>query len=118
MDLKLTNNDLDITNNELTLITGIDETSQNITVNLKTILGEWFLDEAIGVPWLNEIFVKRNSLSQAQAILIDNIRQTNGVKKINDLTFDFNNSTRQLSVSTRIQSEDGDIILNDIVPVE
>jgi len=118
MDLKLTNNDLDITNNELTLITGIDETSQNITVNLKTILGEWFLDESIGVPWLNEIFVKRNSLSQAQAILIDQIRQTNGVKKINDLTFDFNGSTRQLSVSTRIQSEDGDIILNDIVPVE
>ncbi len=75
MDIKITNNDLDITNNELTLITGIDETSQNITVNLKTILGEWFLDEAIGVPWLNEIFVKRNSLSQAQAILIDNIRK-------------------------------------------
>ena len=118
MDLKLTNNDLDITNNELTLITGIDETSQNITVNLKTILGEWFLDESIGVPWLNEIFVKKNSLSQAQAILINQIKQTNGVKKINDIQFDFNNSTRQLSVSTRVQSEDGDIILNDIVPVE
>lgn len=118
MDLKLTNNDLDITNNELTLITGIDETSQNITVNLKTILGEWFLDESIGVPWLNEIFVKKNSLSQAQAILINQIKQTNGVKKINDIQFDFKNSTRQLSVSTRVQSEDGDIILNDIVPVE
>lgn len=118
MDLKLTNNDLNITNNELVLITGVDETSQNIEINLKTILGEWFLDESIGVPWFNEIFIKRSSLSQAQSILINQIQNTNGVTKINDLTFDFNNSTRQLSVSTRVTSEDGDIILNDIVPVE
>ena len=100
MDLKLDiNGDLDLTNGDLTLVTGTDRMKQQIEIRLRMFLGEWFLDARSGMPYFQGIFAKPfdasfTSLKIRQAVV--------GVASIVDVTnmdLDLNNTTRALSVS-------------------
>jgi hypothetical protein len=115
MDIRLLNNDISIENNDLVLIQGAEETSQNLSVNLRTFLGEWFLNTSIGVPWFQEILIKGNSTQQIESIILNQILSTNGVRNVSEFSIELDNSTRELTVNATVQSEDGDIILNDLI---
>jgi len=51
------NGDLDISGNHLTLTDGIEAIRQHLKVKFQIFLGEWFLDESVGVPYFQQIFV-------------------------------------------------------------
>ena len=106
MDLLLdkTTHDLTLKNGDLQLVDGGNWVQQSIKQNLQTLLGEWFLDPTIGLPWFDEIMQKGTSRSRVQQLLIREIIKTNGVEKLNSLTLDLDPSTRRAVVTFEVQA--------------
>lgn len=104
MDLKLdkTEHDLTLVNGDLQLVDGGNWVQQSIKQNLQALLGEWFLDRGVGLPWFDEIFQKGTSRSRVQQLLIREIIKTNGVEKLNVLTLDLDPRTRKASVTFEV----------------
>lgn len=107
MDFKLTGHDLDVTNGELSLVTGIEAVVQDITMTLRTFLEESVYDRSAGVPYLQIIFKKGTSLQTVRFILEQIILQVDGVTEVIDLdTSDFDRNTRSLVVTGTVRALD------------
>lgn len=115
MDIKTTNNDFVIVNNNLVLVESREFVQQNLKQRLQTLLGECELDTSLGVPYIEEILGKRRQQSIVENILKDQILSTPGVIKLNSFSLEFEESTRILTVNFEVASESGTIIINDEV---
>jgi hypothetical protein len=108
-DLKLdANEDLAIEENDLVLIDGLDAIAQDMQTRLQIFQGEWFLDTRIGVPWFQKILGTKGRLLLVKSVIRKSILTTPGVINILDLNFDFEGSTRLLSISGRCGTEEGE----------
>lgn len=103
----LTFNDIKIVNGDLVLISGVDEVTQEILCSLRTFLGEWFLDNSIGVPWFQQVFVKNVEKSVVDALIINTICSVPGVQTLLSYTSTINTSTRAMTISFKAQSTSG-----------
>lgn len=101
MDLKLdSNGDLDLTNGELSLVSGGERMAQQIRIRLRIFLGEWFLDQRQGMPWLQLILaVKPFPLEFASTRIRQAILGVPGVLSVRNLIVSPDPSTRHLTVS-------------------
>lgn len=90
---------------------------QHLEVKFQIFLGEWFLDTSVGVPYFEEVFVKRASFVVVQQVLKEVISTTNGVKSITRFEFDYDNPTRQAVLSFDVDTIYGSISFNQIVEV-
>lgn len=115
MDIKTTNNDFVIVNNNLVLVESREFVQQNLKQRLQTLLGECELDTSLGVPYIEEILGKRRQQTIVENILKDVILSTPGVIKLNSFSLEFEESTRILTVNFEVASESGTIIINDEV---
>jgi hypothetical protein len=105
MDLKLdTNHDLDVTGGLLTLLSGVDYVAQACEIRLKFFLGEWFLDQRLGVPWFQRILGQKPRLNAVSEILQSAALTTPGLDAITEWLLDFNGETRALSISFKGQA--------------
>lgn len=102
-----------VATNNLRMVDGVDEIKQIIKRNLQTFLGEWFLDTSIGVPWIQEIFSKRASAQNADAILIDQVVASRGVISLLRWETSLDTATRELSVEFRALTVSGILDFND-----
>lgn len=110
-DLKLDgNHDLAVEGNTLVLIEGADEVTQRLRCRLLTFRGEWFLNEARGVPYYQEVFVKRNPPTRVEAAIKREILTTPGVLELLEYAQDINIATRLLTVTFKARATDGQII--------
>lgn len=109
-DLKLTDGDIDMTDGELSFVTGPEAIAQHIEMRLQTWFGEdgTVYDSSAGVPYLEIIFVKATPLASVQFILEQQVLNTPGVTGV-DLSLDLNNLTRVLNVTGTATSIDGDV---------
>jgi hypothetical protein len=104
--------------------TGSEATAQRVRTTLLAILGEWWLDETIGVPWLGPedpndpnftgvptIMGQPGApdLGYAEAVIKAAILGIDGVESIDSFTMDFDHQTRTLSFSTNWVDEDGNV---------
>jgi hypothetical protein len=93
--------------------TGSEATAQRLRTTLLAILGEWWLDETIGVPWLGPEDPNDPNftgvptimggsgapdLGYAEAVLKAAILGVDGVATLDSFTMDFDHQTRSLSV--------------------
>lgn len=101
MDIKLStvDFDLDVTNGNVTLVSDYDAIAQHLSIRLQTFLGEWFLDSQIGVPYFEEIFIKNPNKLVVETRFRQVIEGTPGIDSIVGFNYNFNGSTRALSVS-------------------
>lgn len=60
--------DLDLTNGRVTIVDGADAVRQRWLIHIRTFLGEWFLDENIGVPYIQKLFRKQLSRQNVKQI--------------------------------------------------
>lgn len=109
MDLRLTDYDLDITNGELSWVTGAEAVAQDIQMRLRTFLGECVYDESAGVPYLQIIFEKGTSSFSIESILRSQILATPGVISIESFTFTVDPLTRTFSGTSKVITTDGEI---------
>lgn len=56
--------------------------AQHIKQRLLTILGEWFLDLSIGLPWFDQILGKHRDLTLVEALIKASITETPGVESL------------------------------------
>lgn len=114
-DLKLTkNNDLEILNGSLVLLTNKDEwIAQRVRIRLHTYKGEWYLDKTIGVPYFQTILKKNTPKDLVDSIFKRVISDTAGVKNIlkfsstissNTYTLTFSYTTEQGTITSIIET--------------
>lgn len=117
MDLLLTDYDMDLTNGDLSFVTGRDAIAQDVQMSLRTWLGETVYDTTAGVPWLQVIFKGKNpNLDSVKFILEQNILRRPGVTGV-DLTLDFDRPSRVLNVTGTLESIDGEIDFSEVIEV-
>lgn len=116
MDICLKDHDLAIVNGDLALC--LDDRSaiaQAISIRLKTLSGEWFMDASLGIPYLSEIFgQKRSALFVRQAIL-PHIEAISGVKEVTNFNIE-EKANRLIVISfTAILNDGSSIKFNESI---
>ena len=98
IDFAMTGDDLAIINNDLTMVDGAERVRQHLQIKLRLWTSEWFLDTEFGTPYLSDILGKQLSLGASVAALKKSILEVDGVQTITRFDYQFNRSTRSLSV--------------------
>lgn len=109
-DIKLdaSNNDIDLSNNQLELVDETDAIAQHLLVRLRFFKGEYFLDQRLGVPYYQSILVKNPRLVVVRSIFREVILETPGVLELLRFDLDFDTTTRTLSTdfSVRVTTQE------------
>lgn len=84
IDIKIdpVTNNLVIENGDFVLVKDADEIAQSLRIRLRMALGNWFLDNRLGVDYFGIILKKGYSLSQIERELKRVIKETIGVTGI------------------------------------
>ena len=99
--------DIDIENGQLVMVEGQEEIRQHLEQRLRSFLGEWFLDQTIGIPYFDDILKKNVIPSEVESIFINEILSTPGVVRL--LTFDLtlDKDVRRLNLTFMAETVDG-----------
>lgn len=108
-NLKLDSNHDIIIGRGATRIGGVEQVAQLVKCRLLALLGEWKLDETVGIPWFESIFTKNARVSDIQATIANIIRSTNGVQQLISIEVDPDFRERTLSISFVAISDYGNI---------
>lgn len=112
-DLKLdTAGDLAVETGDFVLISDSDETVQSVRIRLRFYLGEWFLDNRLGVPFYEQVFVKNPDLTQVEGLLRGVILETPGMATLTSYRQTLDGETRTLTVTWAGTTDDGTLVEN------
>lgn len=115
--LKLVNGDLVFNESgELEMVSDDDEFKQNLEMILKIQLGEFQLDETIGLDRSN-ILTKQFDEEQAHYDIVEALMQEDRVEEVSEITFNQDKATRTLSVDLTVIKTDGaSVSLKGVTP--
>ncbi len=82
-------------------------TAQRLHENLCFFLGEWFLDQRLGIPYFERIIGQKPDLGLIDTLYRRAISKTPGVAVIKQLRLAFDRATRALSVRFEVTLNDG-----------
>jgi hypothetical protein len=104
MDLKLNeNHDIFLDGNDLAIVDELDEAGvlkQRLSIKLQFLLGEWFLNTNIGIPYTQYIFESNfNDIDTIYAIFRAAINEIEDVKEINKLDINIDRDNKILNIS-------------------
>jgi len=116
-DIKLDNDrDLLVEGNDLQLITGADDITQNLRQRLSFFFKEWFLDKSKGVPYFEYIFKKKVSVAIVDSVFKREIINTPGVLKLMEFEILVDAALRELTLTFRALTSEGIIDFSEVVP--
>lgn len=117
VDIALHANDHDILikDGDFLLIDNAERVAQQIKVKLLTFLGEWFLDNTWGVPYLEYILVKQPNQELIKQILSEQISSVDDVKSLNALELDYQVKVRTLIIKYEVSTEYGLITRKEVL---
>jgi hypothetical protein len=84
---------------------------QKIKIRLQTFKGEFYLNTDVGTPYYQSILGKQISVDDAIAILKARIVGTPGVVELLNFQPDLDGTTRILSITFKVKTDQNDIIL-------
>jgi hypothetical protein len=113
--LDLETHDLVLTRRDLELVRGADLVRQRLKQNLLTLRGEWFLDETVGLPYFDEILTKATTQDRIRQLYIREIIDTQGVEKLNSLSFNVDAKTRKGRLEFTVETTEG--IITEVLAV-
>ena len=93
--------------NQIQQVTGLDAIAQAIYSDLKTFLGEYWLNREIGVPYIQVIFVKSTDFSISKTILKDAILNREEVIEVTEFEAEFIGNERKLSIVFSAKTTEG-----------
>lgn len=97
--MDLVTNDLLIADGDLSIVDGSDAIAQDLQQTLQVWLGEWFLNNTVGIPFKQQILVKNPNIDLVQADILNAASAVPGVATINNLALDYDVSNRSLTIS-------------------
>jgi hypothetical protein len=86
---------------------GAERVAQAVGIRLRAWLGEWFLDQARGVPYVDSVFGKGGRPEMIEATLRAQILGVAGVRSIETFEMQIDAQTRKLRVDFSVVSEEG-----------
>ncbi|WFG37638.1 hypothetical protein QE331_gp169 [Pseudomonas phage 20Sep416] len=84
----------------------VDIVAQRLKIKLYTFLGEWFLDDRIGIPYFERILGKSRSLPAVDAIFQSEIMRDPGVLEITSWQSGIDPHTREYSMEFTVRTTD------------
>lgn len=116
---------LDPLTNDLVFINGqapvtqslVDIVTQRLKIALNTFLGEWFLDETIGVPYFQQIFGKVRQKTTVDLIFQRIISGDKDVIEILSFSSEMPTGTRDYTMTFRVRVADNSASLPIIISV-
>lgn len=78
---------------------GADRVAQQIKINLLAFLGEWFLDNTFGVPYLEEILIKNPRMAAVESIIRGHINSVPNVIRVDTLSLSWDRKKRSLFIT-------------------
>jgi hypothetical protein len=100
IDLALTTDDeLQMTNGDLTLIADSDQVAQHLRTRLHLFYNEWIFDPGSGVKYVEEVLVKSPDLTIVDGLMKATILDTPGVVELTNYVSTFDDATRVLSIT-------------------
>lgn len=110
-NLKLaTDGDLDFSTGNLQIVTGTAEIAQKVSVRLKFFLGEWFLDQRLGIPYFQQVFIKNPQFSVLNNLFRGVVVNTPGIAEVQSFSLALNSATRTLTVTFLARASTGENI--------
>lgn len=82
---------------------------QQVSIRLKFVRGEWFLDVEVGVPYFEDVFVKQPDLDRIRAMYRTVIAETLGISDVRQIDLQYVPETRGLRVIWSADTEAGEI---------
>lgn len=80
------NNDLEIARGDFTIsATEADCIAQAITIRLKTLAGEWFLDSNVGIPYFTDVFGYKRSERFVEQLVASEMKSIPSIKELTGL---------------------------------
>lgn len=101
--------------NQIKQVTELNALAQAIYSDLKTFVGEYWLNKTIGVPYFEVVFVKSIDLSFKKTLLKNEILRRDEVLEITSFKADFIGETRELTVVFSAKTTLGTIENQEIV---
>lgn len=105
--------DIDITAGRVTIVRSGDAVKQRWLVYIRTFLGEWFLDQNIGVPFVQRIFKKQVSRTEIKEVFAAASLEVPGILQVPSVVIDsLDVATRELEVTVNciIDSAEGPVL--------
>lgn len=83
---------------DFAFVEGVDQIAQNLSIRLRFILGEWFLNTLAGLPYYQYFFIKNPNQIQVETFLKNEISNTRGVTEITSFSSNFDGASRLFTV--------------------
>ena len=77
----------------------VEEVAQRLQTKFQFFLGEWFLDQTLGVPYYRDIFVRNPNMAVIRSIFQQLVTDDEGVEGLVSLELALDGVTRVLSVT-------------------
>ena len=94
-------------------VEGLSYTTQLVKCRLLTVLGEWYADNTIGLPWFSDVMIKAPDLGMIEGLISTNIRECPHVISVTSIKPSLDKSSRILNVSFEALSDWG--VINSTV---
>lgn len=98
------------------LTTELDAIEQSLKQRLKSFAGDFFLDLREGVPYFQQILRKNPDPIIVDSAFKKVIINTVGVIKLLSFSMDLDDSTRELTVSFKVETQEGEINFSEVLP--
>ncbi len=117
--------DLDDTNQELSLVEDYTDDNgdfqpeaiaQEMRIAMQFHRGEWALNILLGIPYLEQVFIKNPSLAALSVLFTRAARSVPGIVSVQDMALELETETRELDVSYRATAQNGGVI-EDTLPL-
>jgi len=109
--------DILIEQNKFSIVSGPDEIVQNLRQNIRTFFGEWFLNQSLGVPYFQDIFIKNPNPISIEAAFKNVILGTIGVRELIDFDLNLDSAQRELSYTFSALIYDKIIDFSEVVAI-
>ena len=108
--LSTIDDDILVENDQLDIVDGDDAIVQHLKIRLRFFLSEWFLDQRLGIPYLEQILVKNPNLVAVRNIFREAILETPGIATITRFDLQVDAAARKLTVEFTAEKEDGEVL--------
>ena len=122
MKIDTTTGDLVIENGDIAFVEDGEALLQRIRIKFKTFLGEYFLNRAVGLPYLQrddegrQILGKQTDPVDIGDVFKEKILATNGIKELKSFRFDLDTKSRIATIDFEAESIFGTVVFSEEIP--
>lgn len=92
-----------------------DSVAQAIRIRLRWFAGEWRFNPELGVPYFEDVLIKKVSISHVERIMTEEILDVDGVLKVRSVTITTNSFNRTMLITFEAETAEG--IINEEVSI-